>query len=184
MRTHVGCSQQKFLAVPSHRATARPTLCGVTTPDTPSFSAQRDKYSISTDRSRLDLDVIHGFLQRSYWAPGRTRERVALSIACSIPFGLYHHGEQETQVGFARVVTDYVTIAFLADVFVLEPHRGQGLGVWLAESVVGLPELARVRRWLLGTRDAHELYRKFGFEEPEPGMLMNRLNVHSDDAEP
>jgi GNAT superfamily N-acetyltransferase len=151
--------------------------------ETPSFHARRAAYLVSTDRSRLDLDVITDFLQRSYWAPGRTRERIALSVACSIPFGLYHQGEREVMVGFARVVTDYVTIAFLADVFVLEPHRGQGLGVWLAESVTSLPELARVRRWLLGTRDAHELYRKFGFEAPEPGMLMNRLNVHSDDEE-
>jgi GNAT superfamily N-acetyltransferase len=155
----------------------------MTEPELPSFESQRAPYSISTDRSRLDLDVIAGFLQRSYWAPGRSRERIALSIACSIPFGLYHHGDRDAQVGFARVVTDYVTIAFLADVFVLEPHRGQGLGVWLVESISGLPELARVRRWLLGTRDAHELYRKFGFEEPEPGMLMNRLNVRSDEAE-
>jgi GNAT superfamily N-acetyltransferase len=156
----------------------------MTAPPTPNFDAQRPPYCLSTDRSRLDLDVIAGFLQRSYWASGRTRERIARSIACSIPFGLYHQGEREVQVGFARVVTDYVTIAFLADVFVLEPHRGRGLGVWLVESLSSLPELARVRRWLLGTRDAHELYRKFGFEAPEPGMLMNRLNVHSDAEEP
>ena len=155
----------------------------MTAPPTPTFDARRPPYCLSTDRSRLDLDVIAGFLQRSYWASGRTRERIALSIACSIPFGLYHQGEHEVQVGFARVVTDYVTIAFLADVFVLEPHRGQGLGVWLVESLSSLPELARVRRWLLGTRDAHELYRKFGFEEPERGMLMNRMNVHSDAAQ-
>src|SRR5688572_9180794 len=90
----------------------------------------RGAYSISTDPERLDLDVVHGYLSRSYWAPDRTRERVALSVNSSLPFGLYRAG---AQVGFARVVTDYVTMAFLADVFVLEEHRGQGLGVWLVD---------------------------------------------------
>jgi GNAT superfamily N-acetyltransferase len=145
---------------------------------TPLREAKRGAYHVSTDRSRLDLDVICGFLQRSYWASGRSRERIALAVECSIPVGLYH--ESSGQVGFARVVTDYVTIAFLADVFVLEAHRGSGLGVWLVDFITHLPELGRVRRWLLGTRDAHELYRKFGFEEPEPGVLMGRLDEHSD----
>ena len=132
----------------------------------------RGEYTISTDRGRLDLDVIHGFLMRSYWAAGRPRERVAQAIEHSLPFGLYH---REVQIGFARVVTDYVVIAFLADVFVLEEHRGQGLGRWLVEVVTGLPELQSVRRWLLGTRDAHELYRKFGFRDTTPGVLMERV---------
>ncbi len=137
----------------------------------------RGEYTISTDRSRLDLDVIHGFLVRSYWAEGRTRERVAQSIEHSVPFGLYHRAEQ---VGFARVLTDYVVLAFLSDVFVLEAHRGRGLGTWLVGVVTGLPELRPIRRWLLGTRDAHDLYRKFGFEEPKPGILMERVDVESD----
>src|SRR5262245_37620653 len=137
----------------------------------------RGEYTISTDRQRLDLDVIHGFLTRSYWAEGRSRERVARAIEHSLPFGLYHRG---AQVGFARVVTDSVVIAFLADVFVLEAHRGRGLGRWLVEVVTGLPELRSVRRWLLGTRDAHELYRKFGFREPTPGVLMERVDPDSD----
>ena len=85
----------------------------------------RGEYTISTDPSRLDLDVVHGFLVGSYWAEGRTRARVEQSIEHSLPFGLYRGKEQ---VGFARVVTDYVVLAFLADVFVLEPHRGKGLG--------------------------------------------------------
>ncbi len=135
------------------------------------------EYTISTDRRRLDLDVIHGFLTRSYWAAGRSRERVAQAIEHSLPFGLYH---RDMQVGFARVVTDYVVIAFLADVFVLEGHRGRGLGRWLVETVTGLPELRSVRRWLLGTRDAHALYRKVGFGEPTPGVLMERLDTDSD----
>lgn len=137
----------------------------------------RGDYTISTDRRRLDLDIIHGFLARSYWAEGRSRERVALAIEHSLPFGLYH---REAQVGFARVVTDQVVIAFLADVFVLEAHRGHGLGAWLVETVMSLPELRSIRRWLLGTRDAHELYRKFGFQEPTPGVLMERLDRESD----
>ncbi len=137
----------------------------------------RGEYTISTARERLDLDVIHGFLSRSYWAPGRSRERVAKSIEHSLPFGLYHRREQ---VGFARVVTDHIVIAFLADVFVLEAHRGKGLGTWLVECVVNAPELNPMRRWLLGTRDAHALYRKFGFVDPTPGVLMERIDRESD----
>jgi GNAT superfamily N-acetyltransferase len=131
----------------------------------------RGEYTITTDRSRLDLDVIHGYLDRSYWAQGRTREAVARSIAESLPFGLYRG---DAQVGFARVITDHVTLAYLADVFVLEEHRGRGLGTWLVEVVTGLPELQAVRRWLLGTRDAHGLYRRFGFAAPTPGIWMER----------
>lgn len=137
----------------------------------------RGAYTISTDRQRLDLEVVHGYLSRSYWAPDRTRERVAQSVSASLPFGLYH---TSGQVGFARVVTDYVTIAFLADVFVLEEHRGQGIGVWLVDVATSLPELQRVRRWLLGTRDAHDLYRKFQFSDLPAGELMQRLDVESD----
>ena len=137
----------------------------------------RGDYTISTDPRRLDLDVIHGFLTRSYWAEGRSRERVALSIAHSLPFGLYH---PTGQVGFARVVTDHVVIAYLADVFVLEPHRGRGLAKWLVATVVGVPELRHMRRWILGTRDAHGLYRRFGFEEPAPGVLMEKFDPASD----
>jgi GNAT superfamily N-acetyltransferase len=142
-----------------------------------SLEWSRGEYTISTDRARLDLDVIHGFLVRSYWAQGRPRERVARAIEHSLPFGLYHGA---TQVGFARVVTDHVVLAFLADVFVLEEHRGQGLGAWLVETVTGHPELRAIRRWLLGTRDAHELYRKFQFQEPAPGVLMERIDRDSD----
>lgn len=137
----------------------------------------RGEYTISTDRQRLDIDVIHGFLVRSYWAQDRTRERVVQSIEHSLPFGLYHH---EKQVGFARVLTDYVALAFLADVFVLEAHRGKGLGGWMVEVITTLPELRRIRRWLLGTRDAHELYRQFGFGEPKPNVLMERVDPESD----
>lgn len=138
----------------------------------------RGEYLISNDPDRLDFDVIHGFLSRSYWAGGRSRERLELAIANSLPFGLYH---RTAQVGLARVVTDHIVIAFLSDVFVLEEHRGKGLGEWLVDVVTSLPELRRVRRWLLGTRDAHGLYSKFGFAEPQPGFLMERLNPRSDE---
>ena len=138
----------------------------------------RGEYLISDDRQRLDLDVIHAFLTSSYWAQGRTRERVALSIEHSLPLGLYC---REVQVGFARVLTDYVTLAFLADVFVLEAYRGQGLGDWLVRVATSLAELKSVRRWHLGTQDAHDLYRKFGFEEPAVGRYLDRINPSSDE---
>jgi GNAT superfamily N-acetyltransferase len=139
----------------------------------------RGEYTISTDRERLDVDVIHGFLTDAYWAKGRSRDRVILSIEHSLPFGLYHGDEQ---VGFARVLTDYVVLAFLADVFVVEAHRGNGLGRWLVDVVTNLPELRSVRRWLLGTRDAHDLYRQFGFGDPTPNVLMEKVDPNSDRA--
>jgi len=137
----------------------------------------RGEYTVSTDPGRLDLDVIHGFLTRTYWAEGRPRERVALSIERSVPFGLYH---ASGQVGFARVVTDHVVVAYLADVFVLEAHRGHGLGKWLVEVVVGAPGLQAIRRWILGTRDAHGLYRRFGFTDPPAGILLEKIDPDSD----
>lgn len=127
---------------------------------------RREDYTISTDPARLDLDVIHAFLDRdSYWAQGVTRERVARSIERSLPFGLYDAAG--AQAGFARVVTDYTIFAWMCDVFVLPPHRGRGLGVWLVETVLSHPELQSLRQWLLGTEDAHELYARFGFEPPD-----------------
>ena len=137
----------------------------------------RGEFTISTDPSRLDVDMIHGFLTRSYWAEGRSRERVARAIAHSLPFGLYH---PTGQVGFARVVTDHVVVAYLADVFVLEAQRGKGLGTWLVETVVGAPELGKLRRWILGTRDAHGLYRKFGFVAPDAAVIMEKIDPDSD----
>jgi GNAT superfamily N-acetyltransferase len=138
----------------------------------------RGDYVISTDPHRIDLDLVHRFLAgTSYWAAGRSRVRVARSIEHALAFGLYHRG---AQVGFARVVTDWVTLAFLADVFVLDEHRGQGLGTWLVEVVTTLPELQAVRRWMLATRDAHELYRRFGFADVEPSVLMERIEPESE----
>ena len=121
----------------------------------------RDGFVISTDRSRLDLDALHQFLSRdSYWAVGRPREVVQRSIEGSLCFGLFD--PEGRQAGFARVVTDYATFGWLCDVFVLPAYRGRGLGTWLVQTVVDAPELKDVRRLVLGTRDAHELYRRHG----------------------
>jgi GNAT superfamily N-acetyltransferase len=120
-------------------------------------------YEISTDRARLDLDVIHRFLStEAYWSPGVAREVVERSVEESMPFGIYRGDEQ---VGFARVVTDKATFAWLADVFVLSEHRGRGLSKLLVGTILEHPELRGLRRWMLGTADAHELYRRFGFSE-------------------
>src|SRR5438034_813391 len=110
---------------------------------------RRGEYVISTDRSRVDLAVVHDFLSRSsYWAQGIPLEVVARSIENSLVFGVYNGSQQ---VGFARVITDYATFAYIADVFILEPFRGQGLGTWLMETVVSHPELQQLRSWILAT---------------------------------
>ena len=117
-------------------------------------------YEISTDPGRLQLDAIHSYLVRSYWSPGVPRAVVERAIANSLCFGLYL---AESQVGFARVVTDRATFAYLADVYVLEEHRGQGLSKRLVETIQGHPDLQGLRRFLLATKDAHGLYAQFGF---------------------
>jgi len=143
-----------------------------------SQSWQRGDYSISTDRLRLDLELIHNYLSNeSYWASGRSRDVVERSIENSLPFGIYRDSEL---VGFARVVTDYATFAWVADVFVLPAHRGRGLSKWLMEVIIAHPELQGFRRWVLSTRDAQGLYERFGFiplhrperwmERPDPNM--------------
>ncbi len=130
-----------------------------------SYVVERDHFRISTDPSLLDLDVIYDYLHHSYWSPGVPREQVAQAIANSLNFGLYTIAEQgPRQIGFARVITDYTSMAYLADVFVLAEARGHGLGVWLIDSVINCPQLSTIRSFTLATRDAHELYRKFGFE--------------------
>ncbi len=135
-------------------------------------------YTISTDRSRLDIDLIHRFISNdSYWGKGRAREVVERSIENSLPFGIYKDNEQ---VGFARIVTDYATFAWVADVFVLPEHRGRGLSKWLMEVILAHPQLQGFRRWVLSTKDAHGVYERFGFiklhrperwmERPDPDM--------------
>src|SRR5207244_747023 len=112
------------------------------------------------DPARLDLTLIHAFLAASYWAKGIPLDTVRHSIQHSLPFGLYH-GTQ--QAGFARVISDYATFAYVGDVFVIESHRGRGLARWLMESMRAHPDLHGLRRWVLLTRDAHGLYRQLGF---------------------
>lgn len=133
-----------------------------------------DHIEISSDRSRVDLDLVHGWLTQSYWSPGIPRSTLARAIEHSICFGAYEGGRQ---VGFARVITDRATFGYLADVFVLEPWRGRGLSRRLVEAVKAHPELQGLRRFMLATRDAHGLYRKFGFGAPaSPGSLMEILD--------
>ncbi len=123
----------------------------------------RDEYTISDDRARLDIKVVQKFLStESYWATGRSIEKVQCSIDNSLSFGVYRGDEQ---VGFARVVTDYATFAWLADVFMLDECRGRGLAKWLVEVILSHPQLQGFRRWVLATKDAHELYRRYGFRE-------------------
>jgi GNAT superfamily N-acetyltransferase len=123
----------------------------------------KGQYSITTDPRKLDLEAIHAFLSRSFWAEGIPKETMARAIANSLCFGLF---DGESQVGFARVVTDRATYAYLCDVYVLEPHRGRGLGKWLIETVMAHSDLQGLRRFQLVTRDAHSLYSRHGFEVP------------------
>jgi GNAT superfamily N-acetyltransferase len=133
---------------------------------------QRDPYTVSTDKWRIDLEVVHGFLSTSYWAADIPLEVVRRSIKHSLVFGVYR---EQQQIGFARVITDYATFAYVADVFVLEPFRGQGLGLWLMECIIAHPRLQGLRRWTLFTRDAHGLYEKVGFTRAETSeRLMER----------
>jgi len=122
---------------------------------------QHGEYTISTRREKLNIETIHNFIStQSYWGIGRPIEVVKKSIENSFPFGIYY---SEEMIGFARVVTDYATFAWIADVFILEEHRGKGLSKWLMEVILNHPELQGFRRWVLATKDAQGLYAKYGF---------------------
>lgn len=141
--------------------------------------SRRGEFLISTDRGRLDLDVIHSFLTNCYWAKGIPREVVVGSIEHSLCFGVYDGNG--AQVGFARVVSDFATVAYLGDVFVLESHRGRGLSKWMMECIMQHPALQNLRRWILLTRDAHGLYAQSGFtpvKAPERYMELHRPDVY------
>lgn len=128
-----------------------------------SWEARRGPYTISTDRSRIDVEAIHDFLSRhSYWAQGRAYETVERSLRNSLCFGVY---EGEKQIGFGRAITDFATYAYVADVFILPDYRGRGLGKWLMEVIMDHPGLQGLRKWALHTRDAQELYKRYGFVE-------------------
>ena len=121
------------------------------------------QYSITTDTQKLDVNAIHAYLVRSFWAEGIPRTTVAKAVANSLCFGLF---DGSAQIGLARVVTDRATYAYLCDVYVLETHRGRGLGKWLIETVMAHPDLQGLRRFQLVTRDAHGLYTRHGFAPP------------------
>jgi len=142
-------------------------------------TAEYDGYTISTDPARLDLVAVHAFLTRSYWAAGISLEIVERSAEHSLCFGVYRGAEQ---VGFARVITDLATFGYLADVYILDAHRGRGLGKWLIRTILDHPGLRGLRRLMLVTRDAGPLYSQFGFvapDEPSGIMHIRRRNLYA-----
>jgi GNAT superfamily N-acetyltransferase len=139
--------------------------------------SRRGEFVISTHRERLDLNFIHGFLKECYWAKGIPREVVARSIEHSLCFGVYG---KSMQIGFARVISDFSTYAYIGDVFLVEAYRGRGLGKWLVECIMQHPQLQGLRRWSLATRDAHGLYTQFGFTPlkfPDNHMEFHRPDI-------
>lgn len=146
--------------------------------DAPPRQWQRDGFTVTCDPARIDRAAVHAFLHASYWAAGIPREVVDRSIDGSLCFALLAGG---TQVGFARVITDRATFAYLGDVHVLPEWRGRGLGKWLMECVLAHPELQGLRRWALVTRDAHDLYAPLGFKplaNPAGYMELHRPDVY------
>lgn len=133
-----------------------------------------DKYIVSSDKSLIDVGVVHRFLsEESYWAKNIPLETVQKAIANSLCFGVYDSGQQ---VGFARVISDFTTMAYLSDVFILPEHRGRGLSKKLVQYIIDYPELQGLRRWILVTDDAQELYARFGFVNPnKPEKYMHRV---------
>jgi GNAT superfamily N-acetyltransferase len=148
---------------------------------------REDGFLVSTDPAKLDVAVIHDFLaNESYWSPGIARRRVARMIDHALCYGVYAPAaEDEAQVGFARVISDFTSFAYLADVFILRPYRGRGLGHWLIECILAHPELGGLRKWTLDTQDAHWLYEQFGFAvnpKPETHMVFRPERPSSPDA--
>lgn len=139
---------------------------------------ERGEYLISTDPAKFDLDAIHAYLVRAYWCEGIPRKTVERAVANSLCFALLHG---KAQIGFARLVTDSATFAYLCDVYILEDYRGKGLSKWLMECVMGHPALQGLRRFILATRDAHGLYHQFGFcalSKPEVIMEILRPDIY------
>jgi GNAT superfamily N-acetyltransferase len=135
---------------------------------------KRDQFIISDDPARLDFEAIFDFLSRAYWADKRPREVIEKSIRHSKNFGVYNGSQQ---IGFARVVTDFATFAYLCDVFVHEDHRGKAIGKWMMECILAHPDLQGLRRWSLATYDAHGLYKQFGFTElRDPSKWMEKFD--------
>lgn len=135
---------------------------------------EKEGFYISTYKDKLQLNVIHGYLKRSYWAKDIEFELVKKSVENSFCFGVF---QNDIQIGFARLITDYARFAYLADVFILEEFRGKGLSKWLMQEIIDSPELKTVKGWMLKTSDAHGLYKKAGFEitkNPEKIMELSR----------
>jgi N-acetylglutamate synthase-like GNAT family acetyltransferase len=137
-----------------------------------------DGFTISDDKTKLDLDVIHGFLSTAYWSVGISRARLARAIEHSLCFGIYEANAR--QIGFGRVISDRAVMAHLCDVFILDAWRGRGLGKRLVATILAHPELQGVRRWSLATNDAHELYQGFGFGPvTAPEAQMQRIDAEA-----
>ena len=137
------------------------------------IETRQDDYLISTEPARLDAQAVHAFLSNVYWCAGISRPLLEKALANSLCFGLYHRDKE--QVGLSRVVTDYATYAYLCDVYVLEAHRGKGLGHWMVECIMTHPDLQDLRRFTLATKDAHGVYAAFGFTAPKaPERQMER----------
>ncbi len=139
----------------------------------------KDRFNISTDKGKLDLDAIHDFLStKAYWCLNIPKDKVQTAITNSLCFGVY---ENQKQIGFARVITDFSTVAYLGDVYILEAYRGLGLSKWLLETIMSNHDLQGLRRWILLTGDAHELYRKFGWTDiadASKWMELHNSNVY------
>lgn len=140
------------------------------------IETHKDNFTISTDPSRLDRDAIDDMLARSYWANGRPRETLERALDNSLVFGVY---EGDKQIGIARVVSDYAVFAYLCDVFIHEDYRANGIGKWLMQTIMSHPDLQGLRRWSLATRDAHGLYKQFGWNPlKNPNNWMEILNPY------
>ncbi len=139
------------------------------------MTIQKDEFILSTERDRLDLPFIHQFLSKeAYWSLNIPFEKVEKAADHSLNFGLYH---QDRQIGYARIITDYSRVAYLADVFVIPAYRGKGLSKWLMEQIMNHPVLLEIRRWILHTSDAHGLYRQFGWTAAaRPEIYMEKYN--------
>ncbi|MBA9079286.1 GNAT family N-acetyltransferase [Rufibacter quisquiliarum] len=146
---------------------------------TPAPIANEQSYLLSFDKELLQLEVIHGFLSQTYWSPGIPKETVARAVEHSLCVGVYFEGRQ---AGFARLVTDYTTFAYLCDVFVLEEHQRKGLAKWMVQALQAHPELQGLRRWMLATADAHALYAQCGFTpltQPERFMQVHQPTMYA-----
>ncbi|MGC1381422.1 MAG: GNAT family N-acetyltransferase [Candidatus Baltobacteraceae bacterium] len=144
------------------------------------MNVERDGFLISTEPARLDLDAVERLLRGSYWAAERSRNSIERSVRHALCFGLYEIASGR-QIGLTRVVTDYVTFAWICDVVIEEKYRGKGLGTWMMESLFSCPEIRDVGRWILATRDAHGLYERYGFTPmARPDRWMERIRSKTD----